>query len=45
MTGKLDWALLRGMHVVAKSMGNDDYSASDHKWLLVEVQLAGQQGG
>ncbi|WIA35111.1 hypothetical protein OEZ86_003596 [Tetradesmus obliquus] len=39
MAGKLDWCLLRGMRVLRKQMGNDDYAASDHKWLLVEVQL------
>jgi hypothetical protein len=39
MAGKLDWCLLRGMRVLHKQMGNDDYAASDHKWLLVEVEL------
>jgi hypothetical protein len=39
MAGKLDWCLLRGCHVVQKAMGNSDYSASDHKWLCVAVQL------
>ncbi|KAG2427188.1 hypothetical protein HXX76_010907 [Chlamydomonas incerta] len=40
MTGKLDWVLLRGVkEVVSKAMGNADYSASDHKWLEVEVRL------
>ena len=38
MTGKLDWVLLRGMSVVARSMGNHDFSASDHKWLQVTVR-------
>lgn len=40
MAGKLDWCLLRGMRVLRKQMGNDNYAASDHKWLIVEVQLA-----
>jgi hypothetical protein len=39
MAGKLDWCLLRGMRVLQQQMGNDDYAASDHKWLLVEVDL------
>lgn len=39
MTGKLDWVLLRGgLRVVSKRMGNLDYAASDHRWLLVEVR-------
>ncbi|KAK3248710.1 hypothetical protein CYMTET_41833 [Cymbomonas tetramitiformis] len=38
MTGKLDWTLLRHLTVLRLSMGNDDYSASDHKWLLVTVE-------
>eukprot|EP01105_Mastigella_eilhardi_P011045 TRINITY_DN2549_c0_g1_i1.p1 TRINITY_DN2549_c0_g1~~TRINITY_DN2549_c0_g1_i1.p1 ORF type:complete len:357 (-),score=124.30 TRINITY_DN2549_c0_g1_i1:32-958(-) len=33
---KLDWVLVRQMGtVVEKRMGNEDYSASDHKWLCV----------
>lgn len=39
MRGKLDWVLLRGCRVVSKAMGNDAYTASDHKWLMVEVEL------
>ena len=40
MAGKLDWVLLRGgCRVVAQAMGNDQYEASDHKWLLVDVVL------
>jgi hypothetical protein len=39
MAGKLDWVLLRGCRVLDKAMGNGDYSASDHKWLIVDVQL------
>lgn len=35
--GKLDWTLLKGLACTAKSIGNHDYSASDHKWLCVEV--------
>jgi hypothetical protein len=40
MAGKLDWCLLRGMRVLSKHMGNSTYAASDHKWLLVEVELS-----
>ncbi|PNH08472.1 U3 small nucleolar RNA-associated protein 14 [Tetrabaena socialis] len=43
--GKFDWALLRGCVVVSKSMGNEDYSASDHKWLAVEWLAAAGPGG
>jgi hypothetical protein len=39
MAGKLDWVLLRGCQVVGKGMGNYDYAASDHKWLMVKVLL------
>jgi hypothetical protein len=39
MAGKLDWALLKGCQVVGKAMGNADYAASDHKWLMVDVLL------
>lgn len=39
MAGKLDWVLLRGCQVVGKTMGNADYAASDHKWLMVDVLL------
>eukprot|EP00775_Hariotina_reticulata_P004582 gene4582-4836_t len=42
--GKLDWALLRGMKVLSAVMGNDDYAASDHRWLLVEVALTSSNG-
>lgn len=43
MTGKLDWVLLKGVQgVVSKKMGNDDYKASDHRWLMVEICLDGQ---
>lgn len=40
MAGKLDWLLLRKMKVMEKSIGNHDYSASDHKWLSASVQLS-----
>lgn len=40
MQGKLDWTLLRGLQVLSASMGNDDYAASDHRWLLVKVVIA-----
>ncbi|KAG2483952.1 hypothetical protein HYH03_017198 [Edaphochlamys debaryana] len=43
MTGKLDWVLLRHAAVVSRAMGNQEYTASDHKWLAVEVNL--EQGG
>ncbi len=36
--GKLDWTLLRGMHVLAKGMDNHDFTASDHKLLYVVVR-------
>lgn len=39
MTGKLDWVLLKNMEVVRKELGNHDYLHSDHKWLMVEVNL------
>jgi hypothetical protein len=34
---KLDWTLLMGWDLDAKRMGNHDYSASDHKWLLLDI--------
>lgn len=39
MTGKLDWCLLKGFHVVSKRMGNEDFAASDHKLLVVGANL------
>jgi len=39
MNGKLDWLLLRCADVVRKETGNDDYSMSDHKWLLADINL------
>lgn len=42
MNGKLDWLLHRGGLAVADSaLGNDDYSASDHKWLGADFSLPG----
>ncbi|RUP44458.1 hypothetical protein BC936DRAFT_149427 [Jimgerdemannia flammicorona] len=32
---KLDWTLVRGFKCVDRWMGNDDYAASDHKYLAV----------
>eukprot|EP01026_Neomeris_dumetosa_P059131 TRINITY_DN5519_c0_g1_i2.p2 TRINITY_DN5519_c0_g1~~TRINITY_DN5519_c0_g1_i2.p2 ORF type:complete len:227 (-),score=32.78 TRINITY_DN5519_c0_g1_i2:250-930(-) len=44
--GKLDWLLLRGdLFVTNKLLGNQDYSASDHKWLLVELSSCEKSGG
>ena len=40
MKGKLDWVLLRRLTVTGTSVGNHDYSASDHKWLCVDVTVA-----
>ena len=37
MKGKLDWVLLRRLTVTGTSVGNHDYSASDHKWLCADV--------
>ncbi len=31
--------MLRCLKVLSKSMGNDLYDKSDHKWLLVDVAL------
>ena len=39
MKGKLDWLLLRRCTVLEKSVGNHDYAASDHKWLMASIQL------
>ncbi|CAG8588799.1 5418_t:CDS:2 [Paraglomus occultum] len=36
-SAKLDWTLVRGFDVINRWKGNDDYSASDHKYLMVEV--------
>lgn len=40
MKGKLDWVLLRRLTVTDTSVGNHDYSASDHKWLCADVTVA-----
>ena len=40
MKGKLDWLLLRRLTVRDTSVGNHDYSASDHKWLCADVTVA-----
>ena len=40
MQGKLDWLLLRRLRVLATSVGNHDYAASDHKWLCAVVAFA-----
>ncbi|KFH62024.1 hypothetical protein MVEG_12178 [Podila verticillata NRRL 6337] len=39
LKAKLDYSLLMNLRCVGRSMGNHDYSASDHKWLLVEVEF------
>lgn len=39
LKAKLDFTLLMNLKCVGKSMGNHDYSASDHKWLLMEVEF------
>lgn len=39
LKAKLDYTLLRNLRCVSRVMGNHDYSASDHKWLLVEVEF------
>ncbi|GJJ74047.1 hypothetical protein EMPS_06405 [Entomortierella parvispora] len=37
LSAKLDYTLLKNLRCESRAMGNHDYSASDHKWLLVEV--------
>ncbi|KAF9566399.1 hypothetical protein EC968_003774 [Mortierella alpina] len=39
LKAKLDYSLLKNLRCVGREMGNHDYSASDHKWLLVEVEF------
>jgi hypothetical protein len=39
MQGKLDWLLLRRLHVHGTSVGNHDFLKSDHKWLCADVSL------
>lgn len=34
---KLDWTLLQCMQVIKQERGNNDYKASDHAYLMVEV--------
>lgn len=36
---KLDWTLLHGFDVVNRWIGNHDYKASDHKYLMVEIKF------
>jgi hypothetical protein len=38
MTGKLDWALLKGLRATAWRMANLDWAASDHRMLIVEAK-------
>ena len=40
--GKLDWLLVRHCKVLKAALGNDDYRASDHKYLLAEVVASGK---
>ncbi|KAJ1966539.1 hypothetical protein IWQ62_002409 [Dispira parvispora] len=35
--GKLDWTLTMGFRCLSKLMGNHDYKASDHKYLVLEL--------
>lgn len=37
VAGKLDWLLVRDMKIVNTEIGNHDYAASDHKWLMATV--------
>ncbi|KAF8976832.1 hypothetical protein BGZ46_007912 [Entomortierella lignicola] len=39
LKAKLDYTFLMNLKCVGRSMGNHDFSASDHKWLLVEVEF------
>ncbi|KAF9183682.1 hypothetical protein BGZ51_003860 [Haplosporangium sp. Z 767] len=39
LKAKLDYTLLRNLRCVGRHIGNHDFSASDHKWLLVEVEF------
>eukprot|EP00884_Botryococcus_braunii_P013625 jgi/Botrbrau1/22263/Bobra.0138s0025.1 len=38
--GKLDWLLMRCLKPITTSVGNDDYSMSDHKWLCADVTFS-----
>ncbi|KAJ1975152.1 hypothetical protein H4R34_004446 [Dimargaris verticillata] len=40
LRGKLDWTLTMGFRWVSKAIGNHDYHASDHKYLVLTVQYA-----
>ena len=35
--GKLDWTLVRGVHVVKKRVGNGKYMKSDHRWMMLDI--------
>ncbi|KAK3827996.1 MAG: hypothetical protein J3Q66DRAFT_321593 [Benniella sp.] len=39
LKAKLDFTLLMNLKCVGRTMGNHDYSASDHRWLLMEVEF------
>ena len=40
MTGKLDWCLVnKGFKVISKRMANQDFAASDHALLSLEVEV------
>ncbi|KAF9581684.1 hypothetical protein BGW38_001211 [Lunasporangiospora selenospora] len=39
LRAKLDYTLLMNLKCVRREMGNHDYGASDHKWLVVEVEF------
>lgn len=38
-SAKLDWTLICRFNVVDRWIGNNDYSASDHKYLMVELEF------
>lgn len=38
-SGKLDWLLLSNISVGSKDIGNHDFKASDHKYLVAELRL------
>ena len=37
MKGKLDWLLIRASAVNDMEIGNNDYHASDHKWIRADI--------
>ncbi|KAG0240105.1 hypothetical protein BGW41_007198 [Actinomortierella wolfii] len=39
LSAKLDYTLLRNLECHARARGNEDYSASDHQWLVVTVSF------